>query len=240
MMHAMTTQTTAATTPDQSKTSAHEDMHAARQVLATILAEQAQGLVAIRPDRLAEVAELEEKLGRRLDGEIRLSDEQSAIAAREQVYSEAERARMLVEMRSAVNAFYGAARAIGNHPFIEFAGVMGEYVNACEQAQHLGVDFTQCNTHSGMSLPLPSFMRDYIAEKLECIFTGHPKLTRLSTPGGGAAGQLGEQLRRIVESAESISDLETTDNLEATFIPVEVKDFRKTVAAAASQLEAIR
>ena len=231
----MNKQTTA---PDQSKTSAHEEMLATKRVLAAILAEQAQGLVAIRPDRLAEVAELEEKLGRRLDGEIRLSDEQSAIAAREQVYSEAERARMLVEMRSTVNAFYVSARAIGNHPFIEFAGVMGEYVNACEQAQHLGVDFTQCNTHSGMSLPLPSFMRDYIAEKLECIFTGHPKLTRLSTSGGGA--ELGEQLRRIVESAESISDLDTTDNLEATFIPLEVKDFRKTVAAAASQLEAIR
>lgn len=231
----MNKQTTA---PDQSKTSAHEEMLATKRVLAAILAEQAQGLVAIRPDRLAEVAELEEKLGRRLDGEIRLSDEQSAIAAREQVYSEDERARMLVEMRSTVNAFYVSARAIGNHPFIEFAGVMGEYVNACEQAQHLGVDFTQCNTHSGMSLPLPSFMRDYIAEKLECIFTGHPKLTRLSTSGGGA--ELGEQLRRIVESAESISDLDTTDNLEATFIPLEVKDFRKTVAAAASQLEAIR
>ena len=231
----MNKQTTA---PDQSKTSAHEEMLATRRVLAAILAEQAQGLVAIRPDRLAEVVELEEKLGRRLDGEIRLSDEQSAIAAREQVYSEDERARMLVEMRSTVNAFYVSARAIGNHPFIEFAGVMGEYVNACEQAQHLGVDFTQCNTHSGMSLPLPSFMRDYIAEKLECIFTGHPKLTRLSTSGGGA--ELGEQLRRIVESAESISDLDTTDNLEATFIPLEVKDFRKTVAAAASQLEAIR
>lgn len=227
------------TSPDQSKTSAHEEMLATRRVLAAILADQAQGLVAIRPDRLAEVAELEEKLGRRVDGEIKLSDEQSAIAAREQVHSEAERARMLVEMRSTVNAFYVSARAIGNHPFIEFAGVMGEYVNACEQAQHLGVDFTQCNTHSGMSLPLPSFMRDYIAEKLECIFTGHPKLTRLAASGKGASSQLGEQLRVMVEEAQPTLG-ESDESLESTVLPMEVKDFRKTVAAAASQLEAIR
>lgn len=76
------------------------------------------------------------------------------------------------QMARASNAFYGAAVHIGNHPFIEFTGLMNEYIQACRDAHAMGVDFSDCNTHSGTELPLPSFRVDYINEKLECIFTG--------------------------------------------------------------------
>lgn len=88
------------------------------------------------------------------------------------VTSPAERERMLVQMREASSAFYRAAAQIGNHPFIEFTGLINEYIKTCEAAHRDGVDFTQCNTHTGTALPLADFSVDYINEKLECIFTG--------------------------------------------------------------------
>lgn len=75
-------------------------------------------------------------------------------------------------MQEAANAFYKNAVRIGNHPFIEFAGLMNEYINACSQAADEGIDFTLCNTHTGQHLPLAPYQVDYINEKLECIFTG--------------------------------------------------------------------
>lgn len=76
------------------------------------------------------------------------------------------------EMRRVSNAFYAAAIRIENHPFIEFCGLMNEYINACEAAAAKGVDFTECNTHTGLHLPLEPHQIAHINEKLECIFTG--------------------------------------------------------------------
>lgn len=75
-------------------------------------------------------------------------------------------------MRQASNAFYAAATQIGNHPFIEFTGLMNEYIQCCERAHEDGIDFTQCSKHSGQLLPMEPHEIDYINEKLECIFTG--------------------------------------------------------------------
>lgn len=83
-----------------------------------------------------------------------------------------ERELALVQMRRTSNVFYSQAVAISVHPFIEFCGLMNEYINACEAAHEKGIDFTQCNTHSGHNLPMQPFMVDYVNEKLECIFTG--------------------------------------------------------------------
>ena len=38
--------------------------------------------------------------------------------------------------------------------------------------------FTECSGHSGKSLPMESFEKSYIQEKLECIFLGKVKLSK--------------------------------------------------------------
>jgi hypothetical protein len=83
-----------------------------------------------------------------------------------------EREQALLEMRRTADAFYRSAIKIGNHPFIEFAGLMNEYIAACQMAHNEGLDFSACNIHNGKTLPLKPFMSDYINEKLECIFSG--------------------------------------------------------------------
>lgn len=84
----------------------------------------------------------------------------------------AERESALSSMRAASDAFYAAATRIGSHPFIEFTGLINEYIKACEEAHKAGIDFTECNRHSGVALPLAPHMSMYINEKLECIFSG--------------------------------------------------------------------
>jgi hypothetical protein len=90
-----------------------------------------------------------------------------------------EREQMLQQMREASNVFYKHAFYIGNHPFIEFNGLINEYINACEYAHRAGIDFTDCNTHSGNELPLHDTQISYINEKLECIFTGRSVMNSL-------------------------------------------------------------
>jgi hypothetical protein len=102
-------------------------------------------------------------------------------------YSTEERAEMIRAMNTASAEFYRAATAIGNHPFIEFTGLMNEYIKVCEAAHKEGIDFTECNTHSGKDLPMRDYQIDYINEKLECIFTGRSVMT------GGAEPELHPQ-----------------------------------------------
>jgi hypothetical protein len=94
------------------------------------------------------------------------------------IFSERETA--LAKMQDASNAFYAQAVGIGVHPFIEFTGLMNEYIKACKQAHEAGVDFSECNTHSGHHLPMEPFMVDYINEKLECIFTGRSVMSEMN------------------------------------------------------------
>ena len=35
-----------------------------------------------------------------------------------------------------------------------------------------GIDFSDCNRHTGQQLPIESFELAYLAEKLDCIFDG--------------------------------------------------------------------
>lgn len=76
------------------------------------------------------------------------------------------------QMAKASSVFYATAIHIGNHPFIEFTGLMNEYIQACRDAHAMGIDFSECNTHSGSDLPMADFRINYVNEKLECIFTG--------------------------------------------------------------------
>jgi hypothetical protein len=94
-----------------------------------------------------------------------------------EVMNAAERVVILERMRQASATFYRMAVRIGNHPFIEFTGLMNEYTKACERAHAEGIDFTQCNVHSGKELPLKGYEVAYINEKLGCIFTGRVLLS---------------------------------------------------------------
>lgn len=90
----------------------------------------------------------------------------------EQLFSAPERIVMLRRMREASAVFYGMAVQARCHPFIEFTGLMNEYIKCCEQAHADGIDFASCNKHAGQHLPMPAHSVDYVNEKLECIFTG--------------------------------------------------------------------
>ncbi len=77
---------------------------------------------------------------------------------------------MLSRMAEIVSRFYFEAIAVGNHPFIEWTGLLNEYVRMCEQALADGIDFTACNEHSGRPLPIYEHQFNYLAEKLGCVF----------------------------------------------------------------------
>ena len=110
---------------------------------------------------------------------------------------------MIRRMKDGSAEFYRHAAQIGNHPFIEFAGLMNEYINVCQEALEQGIDFTQCSKHTGQALPMQSHHLDYLYEKLECIYgesvaaemrkrleeqiQKSPADYRLDIPGGGNA-----------------------------------------------------
>lgn len=77
----------------------------------------------------------------------------------------------LNKMQDISNAFYQRAIALGIHPFIEFAGMMNEFIKMGLQTLEAGKDFTQTSIHSDApGLVAYSFNGDYLAEKFECIF----------------------------------------------------------------------
>ena len=92
---------------------------------------------------------------------------------------------MLRGMGVAAAQFYCAAVEIGCHPFIEFTGLMNEYIKICAQAVDNNVDFANANTHSGNALPMRDYQMAYLAEKLDCIlgptFRAHPELHDIFT-----------------------------------------------------------
>lgn len=92
-----------------------------------------------------------------------------------------ERESTLRRMDETIRRFYSAAVQIGNHPFIEFAGVMTAYLNSCRDAHQKGIDFSECNAHSAITLPMEGFEISYLNEKLDCIFSGRIKAAELPT-----------------------------------------------------------
>jgi hypothetical protein len=93
-----------------------------------------------------------------------------------------EREAALLQMQLAADSFYRSAIRIGVHPFIEFAGLMNEYIEACRDAHAEGIDFSDCSRHLGRVLPLHPVRSDDINEKLECIFSGAKVLDAAATP----------------------------------------------------------
>jgi hypothetical protein len=80
------------------------------------------------------------------------------------------RAEMLASMRRTTDAFYRAAIVSGVHAFIEFCGLMNEFIEVCRDADADGVAFENANVHSTSVLPLRAIRAAYLAEKLKCIY----------------------------------------------------------------------
>lgn len=100
-----------------------------------------------------------------------------------------ERDVAIARMKAASSAFYGMAVSIGNHPFIEFTGLLNEYIKIAERAHKNGIDFSQCNAHSGAPLPMKEFEIEYFNGKLECIFGGRIMVKQLNCASAQGKGE---------------------------------------------------
>ena len=90
--------------------------------------------------------------------------------SRDQIHSDEELKEMLTKMRKASDQFYFQARLVGCHPFIEFTGLMNEWLKVADGALEAGVDFANANEHSGIPMPIKGYQADYLGEKFACIF----------------------------------------------------------------------
>lgn len=78
---------------------------------------------------------------------------------------------VIANMSKLSSNFYYNAIHIGNHSFIEFTGLMNEYIKICQQSLEQGIDFTLVNTHTkGQALAVKEYNTRYLKEKLNCIF----------------------------------------------------------------------
>jgi len=80
---------------------------------------------------------------------------------------------ILEAMKAASNNYYREAIATNCHTFIEFTGLMNEYIKICERnLKQRGVDFTKTSVHSPgePKLQIEDWELAYINDKLRCIF----------------------------------------------------------------------
>jgi hypothetical protein len=80
---------------------------------------------------------------------------------------------ILKAMKIAANNYYREAIATNCHTFIEFTGLINEYIKICERnLKQRGVDFTKTSAHcpDEPRLQIESWQLDYINDKLRCIF----------------------------------------------------------------------
>jgi hypothetical protein len=78
---------------------------------------------------------------------------------------------MIRRMQKVVHDFYYQAVQTNCHPFIEWAGLMGEYIKMCQASLEAGIDFTETTDHGfGKTMAAKPFHAAYFAEKLNCIF----------------------------------------------------------------------
>lgn len=82
----------------------------------------------------------------------------------------AELLTMIKKMEAASNDFYRAATQTGVHSFIEFTGIMNEYIKVCQHALAKGIDFSMANSHNTTVLPMERYHLNYLGEKVNCIY----------------------------------------------------------------------
>ncbi|MEG4883015.1 hypothetical protein QUB75_19740 [Microcoleus sp. K1-B6] len=79
---------------------------------------------------------------------------------------------ILKAMEAAANNYYREAIATNCHTFIEFTGLMNEYIKICERNLKQGIDFTKSSVHcpGEPKLKIEDWELEYISDKLRCIF----------------------------------------------------------------------
>lgn len=79
---------------------------------------------------------------------------------------------ILEAMKVASHNYYREAIATNCHTFIEFTGLINEYIKICERNLKQGVDFTKTSVHcpDETKLEIERWELDYINDKLRCIF----------------------------------------------------------------------
>jgi hypothetical protein len=83
---------------------------------------------------------------------------------------ETDRELILGKMQRASDTFYRLAVWSECHSFVEFTGLMNEFIKICRQSLQDGIPFEQASTHSGVALAMQPFHAAYLAEKLNCIY----------------------------------------------------------------------
>lgn len=96
---------------------------------------------------------------------------------------------ILEAMKAASSNYYREAIATNCHTFIEFTGLMNEYIKICERNLKQGVDFTKTSAHcpGEPRLQIEDWELDYINDKLRCIF---PNLQLVEIEKPASAQQL--------------------------------------------------
>jgi hypothetical protein len=74
------------------------------------------------------------------------------------------------KMQQLSSAFYAGAVHAENHAFIEFSGLINEYIEICKITLDQDIDFTKANIHCGQNLVYSGHNESYLREKLECIY----------------------------------------------------------------------
>ncbi len=85
-------------------------------------------------------------------------------------YTPEQRKQILTKMRTASEIFYSLAAGAGCHAFIEFTGLMNEFIKLCAEADEQGLDWIRANVHGDRQLPFKPWHIEYLSEKLECIY----------------------------------------------------------------------
>lgn len=103
----------------------------------------------------------------------------------------------LAGMRATSDRFYYAALRLNNHTFIEFTGLINEYIKVCQEHADAGIDFTRLSVHDGRNLELKPYEIEYLQEKLTCIYGPQWK----TNPAEQRLKQL-RALRQMVDDAQ--------------------------------------
>lgn len=94
--------------------------------------------------------------------------------------------KALEKMHKASLDFYSAAVRTNCHAFIEFTGLMNEYIKVCSKMTAVGdTSWMMANTHSGVPLDMAEHELNYLAEKLDCIYDPTMAATPSFQPEGG-------------------------------------------------------